>query len=73
MTLTRNTETGGQEGESELCQGCSIASLDTSGIDEAVQAAQQSDVAIVFVWVALVQLCTSQCRAFYQWRRYRLK
>jgi len=30
-------------------KGCSIASLDTSGIDEAVQAAQQSDVAIVFV------------------------
>lgn len=30
-------------------QGCSIASLDQSGIEEAVCAAQQSDVALLFV------------------------
>ncbi|MCS2795075.1 glycoside hydrolase family 3 C-terminal domain-containing protein [Bacteroides faecis] len=30
-------------------QGCSIASLDQSGIEEAVRAAQQSDVALLFV------------------------
>ena len=39
----------GKKVKVNYAKGCSIASLDTSGIDEAVQAAQQSDVAIVFV------------------------
>ena len=39
----------GKKVKVNYAKGCSIASLDTSGIDEAVQAALQSDVAIVFV------------------------
>lgn len=39
----------GKKVKVNYAKGCSIASLDTSGIDEAVHAAQQSDVAIVFV------------------------
>ena len=39
----------GKKVKVNYAKGCSIASLDTSGIDGAVQAPQQSDVAIVFV------------------------
>ncbi len=46
----------GKKVKVNYAKGCSIASLDTSGIDEAVQAALQSDVAIVFVG--------SSCTAF---------
>ena len=59
-TLSKNKKDGvtplqgiqklvGKKVKVNYAKGCSIASLDTSGIDEAVQAAQQSDVAIVFV------------------------
>lgn len=39
----------GKQVKVNYAKGCSIASLDTSGIDEAVETARQSDVAIVFV------------------------
>lgn len=39
----------GKKVKVNYAQGCSIASLDQSGIEEAVCAAQQSDVALLFV------------------------
>lgn len=49
----------GKKVKVNYAKGCSIASLDTSGIDEAVHAAQQSDVAIVLWEVPVLLLCVT--------------
>ena len=48
-TVTRHLSFGRQKVKVNYALGCSIASLDQSGIEEAVCAAQQSDVALLFV------------------------
>lgn len=48
-TASRNQNLLGDRVKINYAKGCSLASLDTSGIAEAVDAARHSDVALIFV------------------------